>query len=172
MKCSITFLLSTILLLRIMDSVNIGNTTGTINNILAKPNTRCSSQCKNTNPLCNDNDDAFTCFLPSASRTRDIVRSRYLLTEEYCIVLIIIAIVSDGRRRQNGNDPLAVQRQPATISTETQLDYSCCGHAVLWSFLPWSLLRRLRSELVAHAAADELSARRRKAEGRLAGTIG
>ena len=143
-----------------------------MDNTPAKANTRRSSQCKNTNPLRNDNDDAFACFLPSASSTRDIVRSRYLLTEEYCIVLLIIAIVSDGRRRQNGNDPLAVQRQPATISTETQRDYSRRGHVVLRPLLPRALVRRLRSELVAHAAADELLTRRRKAEGRLAGTIG
>ncbi len=75
-----------------------------------------------------------------------------------------------GQLSQNDINPSAILRQlsPPTISLRTQLDYSRRGHAVLRSFLPSTLVKRLRSELVPHAASCEISAWRQKVEVQLA----
>jgi len=57
---------------------------------------------------------------------------------------------------------------PPEISLQTQLDYSRRGHAVLRSFLPETLVRRLRSELVPYAVSHALSGWRQKVEVQLA----
>jgi len=84
---------------------------------------------------------------------------------------------SNGKKNDITVDPFATilqqsqqQQQsttPSIISLQTQLNYAQNGHTVLRSFLPPTLIRQLRSELVPYASSRELSAWRQKVEVQL-----
>ena len=75
-------------------------------------------------------------------------------------------IMHDDKNEEK-NVNIIPQSSPV-ISLQTQVDYCRQGHAVLRSFPPQSLIQKLRSELLPHAASHAMSAWRQKVEVQLA----